>query len=318
MRPDQLPEAVWGAIQDRIGGVIRTQATTGGFTPGVKLLLHTDDGGFYFLKSAPSDHWAGQAYAAEAAVHQWLPATASGQLLLAHLTLADHETLLFRGVPDRRPGASRWADTHEAQLALLGLERTYRDLDDAAPADLASSIDSFWGAQRFWRDCASGAIAAPADLADRELRRLAELEAGVRAVLGRPQWSAEVAHEDLRRDQFLITADGAATVIDWSFVARSPRLVDAVGLGVSFGLSGIDPELALRGPGPFGDYEEHDVDCVLATLAGYFLEAARVTEGKPTSLVAAQQAQGATCLRWLRARRAVTPGAAVPWTIGGH
>lgn len=93
-------------------------------TPGIKLLLETTDRRLYFVKSGPVGTCVGDAHEFEATAHSWLPTNASGALLLAHLTVGGHHTLIFRGVRDRRPGASEWSDEQEVADALHGLMRT--------------------------------------------------------------------------------------------------------------------------------------------------------------------------------------------------
>ena len=302
-RPDlALPRTVVEAIAERTGEAVRVTATDAGFTPGVKYLIETADGGFYFVKSAPSDTWVAHDYEVEAHAHRWLPATATRSLLIAHLTVGDHQTLVFRGLRDRNPGASVWADETEVADALRGLVRTYTDIDAAAPADLPSSVTNFWPGLTFWRDCASGVTTAPDNTPATNVAVFADLEAHAVDVLSRPEWANEVSHEDLRRDQFLIEGDGTATVIDWSFVTRTPRIVDAVSLGVGVGVAGLDAEMVLRPGGPFAHYDSDDINAVLAAIAGYFFRATRETDGKPERLCTAQLVQGEACARWLTER----------------
>ena len=301
--PDSvLPVPVRDAIAEHTGEVVRVAAANAGFTPGVKYLAETGNGGFFFIKSAPADTWMGHDYEVEANAHGWLPAAATGSLLLAHLTVGDYQTLIFRGVRDRSPGASIWADQQEVADALRGLKRTYSGIDEAAPMDLPSSVTSFWPGLTFWRDCAGGSTTAPDGIPEETVSTIADLEGHAVAVLSRSEWSSEVSHEDLRRDQFLIERDGTATVIDWAYVTRTPRIVDAVALGVGVGVAGLNAEMVLNPAGPFVSYDADDIDAVLAALAGYFFRAARVTEGKPARLCAAQLAQGEACARWLSQR----------------
>lgn len=302
-RPDlALPRMVLDAVAEHTGEAVRVTAAEAGFTPGVKYLAETADGGFYFVKSVASDTWVAHDYEVEALAHRWLPATATRSLLVAHLTVGDHQTLVFRGLRDRNPGASVWADETEVADALRGLVRTYTGIDEAAPADLPSSVTSFWPDLTFWRDCASGVATAPDDTPATTAARFADLEGRAVEVLSGPEWATEVSHEDLRRDQFIIEADGTATVIDWSFVTRTPRIVDAVSLGIGVRLAGLDAEGVFNPAGPFARYDAHDINAVLAALAGYFFRAAREKDGKPERLCAAQLAQGRACTEWLGQR----------------
>ena len=302
-RPDHaLPNVVHAAVTERIGTMVRVAPAEGGFTPGIKFLTETADGGFYFIKSAPSETWMANAYKREAEAHGWLPESATRSLLLFHLAVGAHQTLVFRGVRDRRPGASVWADDAEVECALRGLERTYTDIDAAAPSDLATSVSTFWPSRTFWRDCAAGSASAPDEVPEAYVRLFAGMEGRVVAVLSRSIWAQEVSHEDLRRDQFLIETDGTATVIDWSFVTRTPRIVDAVSLGVGVCAAGLNPEAVFSRQGPFSGYVSDDINAVLSALAGYFFQAARETEGKPPRLCEAQLIQGRACLAWLRTR----------------
>jgi hypothetical protein len=302
-RPDlALPRTVLDAVAEHTGEVTRVTRAEAGFTPGVKYLAETADGGFYFVKSAPSDTWVAHDYEVEALAHRWLPATATRSLLIAHLTVGDHQTLVFRGLRDRNPGPSVWADETEVADALRGLVRTYTGIDEAAPADLPSSVTNFWPGLTFWRDCVRGLTAAPDHIPATTVALFADLEGRAVEVLSRPEWASEVSHEDLRRDQFLIEEDGTATVIDWSFVTRTPRIVDAVSLGVGVRLAGLDAEMVLGPAGPFAGYDARDINAVLAALAGYFFRAARETDGKPERLCTAQLAQGLACTEWLAQR----------------
>ena len=297
-----LPLDVRTAIAERVGEVVRTTTAEAGFTPGTKYLAETSDGGFYFVKSAPSGTWMADAYKAEASAHSWLPDTATRSLLIAHLTVGGYQTLVFRGVRDRNPGASVWADETEVADALAGLGRTYTDIDLAAPADLQSSLTNFWPGLTFWRECSSGSLVAPEGISAATLALFAELEGRAVDVLSRPEWAMEVSHEDLRRDQFLLEDDGTATVIDWSFVTRTPRIVDAASLGVGVAVAGLDAEMVLHPSGPFAGYAADDINAVLVAIAGYFFREERVTEGKPKRLCIAQRVQGEACTRWLGER----------------
>ena len=76
---------------------------------------------------------------------------------------------------------------------------------------------------------------------------------------------------------FWVEDNGNATVIDWAFVTRTPRIVDAVSFGVGLAVSGLDPQFALDGSGPFRCYDDQDVNAVLAAL-GPVLELGHLAE----------------------------------------
>lgn len=298
----ELPAVVVQAIDRHTGPATHIRPVTAGFTPGAKYLIETTRGAHYFVKSAPMDSWVGRDYATEADAHQWLPATATRSLLSAHITVGGYHTLIFHGLQDRNPGASLWADEAEVTHALRSLVLAYSEIDAAAPEDLASSVATFWPEQTFWRDCISGRERRPDDVPEHVVGEFADLEGRALHVLSRPEWGREVCHEDLRRDQFVIESDGTATIVDWSFVTRTPRIVDAVSLGVGVSASGLDAEIVLRKPGPFWGYDAADINPVLAALAGYFHRAARVTKRKPDHLRRAQRVQADAATRWLLAR----------------
>lgn len=291
---------VAGAVAGVIGEVASVVPVRTGFTPGTKVLVRASDGGLYFVKSAPESSWVADEYRREAQAHVWLPAAASGSLLLAHLTVAEHQTLVFRGLRDRRPGATTWRGRDELRDALRALSRAYADIDDAAPDDLPSSLDGFWSRRTFWRRCAVGRESPSATTVDTGmLSTFAALEDSALFVLRRPGWSRQVSHEDLRRDQFVIEEDGTGTVVDWNWVTRTPRIGDATYLAVGVEASGLDPDAVFDDVGPYGRFELDDLSAVLAALSGYFYEAARDRTGKPASLVLAQARYARASTRWL-------------------
>lgn len=300
--PVTLPPETEAALAGLLGDTSRRRTVQGGYTPGVKFLAESADGNRFFVKSAVSDSMFGEAYRAEAEAHLWLPHGATRGLLVAHLDAGGRDTLVFHGLHEASPSPHRWTGPGEARLVLSRLGSVYDGVDSAAPAGLVNGVEDFWSRQEFWRDVAAGREETPDGVGAAQVRAFADLESRTVPALSRPEHAHEVAHDDLRRDNIIVEGSGDVAVLDWAWVSRTPRLVDAVGLGVDFARSGVKGDMVFGAGGPYCHYARGDADAVLAAMSGYYHHAARVSEGKPAGLVQAQREASVAATAWLSAR----------------
>lgn len=286
-----------------LGGEVPTtvRVVTDGFTPGRKRVVSTSDGRSLFVKFAPATSWVAAAYATAAAAHDWLPESATGGLLVGRRVDASGTTLVFRAIDEPDPGRNGWTSAGQLRMVLRALTDVFRDIDDAAPPGLGSEIPTFWAERTFWRACEAGTLRPPAGLRANLRASLARSERHLMPALTDSRYADEVAHHDLRRDNILI-GTGGVFVVDWNWANRSPRVGDAVCLGIDAAVHGIDPELVLSSDGPFCHYDDETVNAALAGAAGYFAEAARVSAGAPRALTALRRASARAAVAWFANR----------------
>lgn len=302
-QPDTEDEPGAAHVAALLGGRCSTlRVVTDGYTPGHKRIVMDALGRQFFVKHASAGSWVAEAYATEAAAHTWLPASATGGLLVGSIVDADGTTLVFHAVEEPEPAADGWTSPDQVLRVLQALKRIYRDLDEAAPTELSSEVPTFWAAQTFWRDCASGKVRPPRQVGGQLLAALAEAEDGALRALGNPVFAREVSHHDVRRDNILISARGVF-LIDWNWANRSSRVIDAVCLGIDVAISGVDPELVLTPEGPFAAYDDETVNAVLAATAGYFTSASRVTTDTPHALTSLRKSSAAAGIAWFARRQ---------------
>ena len=110
---------------------------------------------------------------------------------------------------------------------------------------------------------------------------------------------------DLRADNILIGSEGKVVLVDWPWAAHGAPWFDALSVLIDARVS--DPpcntETILQEHGVFAGTEPKQVNAVLASLAGYFVDSSRrpPPSGLPT-LRALQRAEGNACLAWRRER----------------
>jgi aminoglycoside phosphotransferase (APT) family kinase protein len=299
VRPDwgDLPVAVREAISVRLGAPVATATSAGGgFTRAFAALLTTGDGQRAFVKAAPLPEPIADWYAQEAAVTAALPS----------------------GVPAARP---LWAFA-EAGYYVLGLEAIDGRVPELPwqPDQLAAALAAWSVSAAALAEPSSDGLPALPDIVRAEMQWWTEVEAGREPPPPAPAWVAarvpELAalerrlpelvagtgmlHGDLRVDNVLIDAAGAAWLCDWTWPCRGAPWFDTVTLLVSAFASGLDADALLA---PWGAPPD-GVDGALAALGGYWM--VRAAGGPSSASPHSRQHQrfsGTQALAWLADRR---------------
>nr|WP_240895780.1 phosphotransferase [Kineococcus siccus] len=300
VRWEALPPAVRRGVEEVLGSpVARAVSQSGGFSPGSADRVRTRDGRRAFVKAvgpelnpdSPGIHRA------EAAIAGWLPPGLPAPALLGTVDADGWIALVLQdvdGVTPALPWTAADLDAVLDALTLLAEGATpcpVPDLEDARTS-LSRNLAGF---DRLAAD-ATGAPDLPA-LPDLDLlRQLASR--GLAALDG-----DTLVHSDLRADNVLVTSRGAV-LVDWPWACRGPAWLDTLLLLVEverFG--GHDVDGLLRGLSLTRDTDPADLTGVLAGMAGYFLDAARLPSppGLPT-LREFQRVQGVALLQWVRSR----------------
>lgn len=312
VRPNwaDLPAELRSAIGARLGAPV-TWATTagGGFTRGFAAVLDTAAGERFFVKAASLDEqrhltdW----YAREVAVTAALPPAVPAARPRWTLTAAGHYVICLDAIDGRMPALpwdpaeldtvlAAWATAAEAlrrptrELAALGLPA----LSELARSDLS-----------WWHEIAAGREPMPPvpPWVEKKLDELVALEA---ALPGYAHGTG-LTHCDLRLDNVLIDAAGAAWLCDWTWVCYGPAWFDTAGLLISAYASGLDADALFAGHPTARGAPADGLDAVLAALSGYLLSMAQAGPTSASPLVRAHQRwSGETALAWLAARRSWT------------
>jgi hypothetical protein len=302
VRPDwlDLPTAVREAVAGRLGApVAEAIAAEGGFTRAYAGVLGTGSGSRVFVKAAPFGHTA-DAYAREALITAELPAGVRAARPLWTLEESGYFVLGLEAIDGHVPELP-WPDKDlEATLTVWraaagALSHPSRALLSAGLPRLSDVIrdELSW-----WSEIAAGRVAAPPvpPWALSHLDELAELEQRLPALAA----GDGMLHGDLRIDNVLIDAEGAAWLCDWTWPCLGAPWFDTVTLLVSAWATGADADRLLEPwqPPPGG------VDGALAAMSGYWLVRAAGDPG--TAAPAARQHHhfsGTQALTWLATRR---------------
>jgi aminoglycoside phosphotransferase (APT) family kinase protein len=295
-----LPAALRGVIEERLGGrVVSVSTAGGGFTRGFAAVVTSSSGARAFVKAADL---TSQRHLADGYYHEVL------------VTLA-----LPAGVPAPRP---RWTATAADWYAVC------LDPVDGAmptlpwqPASLAAALDA-------WSTAAASLRTPPADLAALHLPRLADLvrsdlscwslgsshphlpelialESALPSLVDGPG----LTHGDLRLDNILIDRSGAAWICDWNWLCRGAPWFDTAALLVTAYASGLNADRLFAHHPTAAGAPPDALDAALAALSGYWLTQASLGS---TSLGSAdpspalrthQRFSGETALAWLATRR---------------
>ena len=300
--PD-LPSRVRAAVEEILGSPVTAyDAQSGGFSPGTadRVVTRDDDRAFVKAVGVELNEGSPGLHRREAAVSARLPSDPRIPALLGCYDDGDWVALVLEDVEGRHP-TTPWvaAELDRVLKALSGLAAV---LTPNPVAHLRSARDELTENFQGW----SRVVASPPEELDpwaaRHLGRLVDLSAvGVRALGG-----DTVVHVDLRADNLLLRPDGSVAVVDWPWACVGPAWLDTVLLLVNvelFGGHDTDALLESRvwpaGAGP----TRSEVTAVLAGVAGYFVDAARLPPpaGLPT-VRAFQQAQAVSTLAWVRRR----------------
>ena len=307
VRPDwgDLPAALREAISLRLGSpVVAAAAAGGGFTRAFAAVLTTATGDRVFVKAAPVTEPIADWYAREAAVTAALPAevpaarprwtlVAEGHFVLCLEAIAGHVPQLPWAPGDLSAALAAWQASAVAlnrpgpELLALGLPR----LGDIVRDELS-----------WWSEIAAGRAPLPPapDWVPSRLGELTALERGLPELVAGPG----MMHGDLRVDNVLLDAYGAAWLCDWTWPCLGAPWFDTVTLLVTAYASALDVDTALEPWQPPAD----GVDGALAALGGYWLtSAARGPSSASPHSRQHQRFSGEQALAWLAERRGWTP-----------
>lgn len=259
-----LPPALRGQIESRLGAAVVDHESQGaGFTPGFASVLTGSDGSQVFVKAASRVAQApfAAAYAEE------------GRML----------TLLGDRIP-----APRLLWTIDEDWVVLGIEavtgrppaRPWTDDDLSRSLDLAEQIATATTSLPDGLRLQPVHLDQPPLLTGWEtvrtlnphwphLEEAADLAARLPDLRGNDRF----CHTDLRDDNILLTSDGRALACDWNWPALGPAWLDLVTLLVSAHGDGRDAEQELAQRELTRDVDPDDIDCWLAALSGFMLEA---------------------------------------------
>ena len=300
------------SFRERISAVLGAEVVsavnaTGGFTPGPAATCSLADGRTVFIKACgfEMNPFAAAMHQREAEVLAEMPRSIPAPQLLATVELDGWFGLVTEHIDGVMPTPPFTSD-HAA-----GVLQTVAELATAGaicPIEIADPIgthDTELEARWAWRQLRDDVEHAGQWVAE-HLDSLVELEADwVDAAAG-----PALVHRDLRADNMLLTSSGGVAV-DWPGASRGAPWIDLVGLLPDLHLGG--------GPDPHTTFAAHpvgaaapsaNVDCYLASLAGYF---SRQSLQPPipgvTGLREFQAAQGRISRRWLSARLGWEPEA---------
>lgn len=309
VRPDwaDLPAELRAAISARLGApVIRATTAGGGFTTGFAAVLDTDTGDRAFVKAASltAQRHLADWYAREAAITAVLPSGLPVARPRWTLTAAGYFAICLDAIDGRIPrlpwrpaeldatlaAYTRVADALRepgAELVALSVPR----LADLARADLA-----------WWSELAAGreTLTQPPPAVRDRYGELAALEARLPEYLT----STSLSHGDLRVDNVLIDASGAAWFCDWTWLCHAPAWFDLASLLVTAHASGLDADRLFASHPAAATAPAEALDAALAALAGHWLVQA---DAEPPAGSAHHRAHqrwsGETALAWLAGRR---------------
>jgi len=268
-----LPPAVHDAVTGLLGSpVVQTVSQPGGFSPGSADRVLLADGRRAFVKTVDPavNPFSGTMHRREARVARALPAGLPVPGFLGAFEERGWTGLVFAEVDGRTPHLPWRADDLDAALTAL---------DHLARAGTPNPVPGLPSVQE--------------SLAG-------ELPADALALVG----GDTLVHLDLRADNLLVTAGGAA-LVDWPHAGVGAPWLDTLLLLAEvdrFGGHDVD-ELLTRLP-VTGDVDPAVLTTVLAGFATFFLDRAAQPPppGLPT-LRTFQQVQGEALVRWVERRR---------------
>lgn len=294
------PAEVRAAAERLIGApvaVARTQR--GGFSCGIACRVRTSDGGRAFVKAVSLIDNAVTAamFMREAAVAAALPAEVPAPALLGHTQVDGWVLLVFEDVAGRVMSGA-WS-RHDA-MAVMG---SIMDLTEIGTPCPVAVVEPWGGPVAHWPGWADLVATGRAeqvleDWARRHLRELVDLERQYPAATA----GDTLLHGDLRADNVILSGR-SATFVDWAWAARGAPWLDPLIFSLCAVLQGIaDPERVFLAHPSARAADPHAVDCVLAALAGRFVNTSSLPPAGNPGLRAFQRAEAAAALGWLARR----------------
>lgn len=295
-----LPDTVRRGVQDILGGqVAEAVSQPGGFSPGTADRIRTADGRRAFVKAvspAQNEH-SPVLHRREGRITAALPPVPMVPRLLGVFDDGYWVALVLEDIAGCHP-ATPWA---AGQIAVVA--RTLRalaaELTPCPVPDLPAAAESFANDFAGWRRICDDPPGTLDPWAAAHLELLCELADGGLAALA----GDTVVHSDIRADNLLIQPDGTVAVVDWPWACRGPAWLDTLLLAANVRLHGGHDTDALLDAHTAADSAQ--LTAVIAGLAGYFTDAARLPPqpGLPT-VRALQRDYARALLPWLRTRLA--------------
>lgn len=308
-----LPPKLRDRIDETIGAkVVAATNATGGFTPGPAASCDLDDGRTVFVKACSFElsFLATAMHQREAAVLAELPTDFPAPDLIATVEHDGWFALVSEHIDGTMPTAPFAANEVD------GILQTVTDLaavSAVCPIQVADPVgtheierSSRWAWRQLSDDGVGDEPRSVGPWVTEHLNRLIQLEANwIDAAAG-----PALLHRDLRADNMLLTSSRGVAV-DWAAASVGAPWVDLMGLLPDLHLGG--------GPEPHAAFNDHpvgavapssDVDCLLASLAGYFTrQSLQPPIPGVSGLREFQVAQGQVSRRWLSARLGWEPEA---------
>lgn len=305
-----LPADLRAAITARLGAPVTWAITAGGgFTRGFASVLDIADGQRVFVKAASltDQRHLTDWYAREVAVTAALPAVVPAARPHWTLTAAGHYVICLDAIDGRMPALPWTPGALDAALAAwaVAAEALREPPDDLVAVGLPTLSDLARADLSWWREIASGREPMPAapPWVEKELDELVALEAALPGYVE----STSVTHCDLRLDNVLLDAGGAAWICDWNWICHGPAWFDTAGLLISAYASGLDADALFAAHPTARDAPADGLDATLASLAGYLLTRAEAgPTGASPHIRTHQRWTAETALAWLAARRSWT------------
>lgn len=298
---DVVPDEVWAALTDALGGAVTPRSmAAGGFSPGPAGACEVEGLGLVFVKacSAPLNALTPVLLRREAATLPVLPAGVPAPRLLAVVDDGQWVAIAIEHVEGVTPSGPLSAEHQRSFLGLVSTVAAARPEPGSLPPAGDAERDVFWAWRRL-ADDPPDLVAQVDPWSARHLDRLVALER---------DWPDAIAgdalvHGDLRVDNAVLGSHRSVAV-DWTNASIGAPWFDLVGLLPSFHLDGAPPPAVVFESHPVGAAAPPErVDVFLAALAGYFTRQALLPPppNMPT-LRAFQAAQGDIARTWLAAR----------------
>jgi aminoglycoside phosphotransferase (APT) family kinase protein len=302
MRPswEQLPPTLHAALADRLGSPAASARVTGtGFTPGFAAVLTTEDGQAHFVKAAPLGTPVADWYGQEALFTASLPKGVPAPALRWCDELSGYLVLCFEAIEGARAPVLPWPP-EELNAALEALAKAASAIAEN-PAELHALGPTPWSevvddVLRNWR---SGKLDHP------HSEELAALEGRFEELT---KDASGLFHCDLRLDNVIIGASGAAWICDWNWLAYGPPFFDLLTLLLTAEGSGLDTDALFFAHPLAANVTGELLDAGLAAIGGFYVTAAARPEIENSPWIRAHQRYySELTLRWLSRRRGWSP-----------
>lgn len=302
-----LPPDIRGLVSRHLGGTVEAGPSAGsGFTSGFAAVLRGADGPvFVKAVNAGDNAVVADSYRREALINRALPADVPAPRLRWAEETEDGWVLLgFDAIHGGRMPAAPWKPD-ELASTLDAYTVTAEALATPTPALQAVGLKPIGDGSDFsdWRDLAGGPTSPdilPTWMPAHRLDDLAELEAPWRqAVAGNA-----ALHHDLRQDNILIGANGAAWICDWNWLCIAASWFDLTLLLATAHADGHDATSLFKHHPTARGVDDEQLDSALAALSGFFLVSGAQPPADWSPYIRQHQTWcGEVILRWLAERR---------------